>query len=66
MNLVIGSTGMVGMEICRLLAAAGKPVKALVRSSSDPAKVEKLKASGATVVKGDLRNSESLKAACEG
>ena len=43
MNLVVGATGMVGTEICRLLAAAGKPVRALVRGGSDPGKVEKLK-----------------------
>jgi uncharacterized protein YbjT (DUF2867 family) len=66
MNLVIGSTGMVGSEICRLLAAAGKPVKALVRASSDKAKVEKLKALGANVVQADLREAASLKAACKG
>jgi uncharacterized protein YbjT (DUF2867 family) len=66
MNLVVGSTGMVGSEICRLLAAAGKPVKALVRASSDPAKVEKLKSLGVTVVQGDLRDAASLKAACKG
>lgn len=66
MNLVVGSTGMVGTEICRLLAAAGKPVKALVRASSDPAKVENLRRLGATVVEGDLRDPLSLKAACRG
>ncbi len=66
MNLIIGSTGMVGSEICRLLAAAGKPVKALVRASSDPAKVAKLKTLGVTVVQGDLRDAASLKAACKG
>ena len=66
MNLVVGSTGMVGSEICHLLAAAGKPVKALVRASSDPAKVEKLKSLGVTVVQGDLRDAASLKAACKG
>jgi len=66
MNLVVGSTGMVGSEICRLLAAAGKPVKALVRTTSDPAKVEKLKSLGVTVVQGDLRDAASLKAACKG
>jgi len=66
MNLIVGSTGMVGMEICRLLAADGKPVKALVRPSSDPAKVTKLKALGATVVYGDLRDPQSLKTACQG
>ncbi len=66
MNLVVGSTGMLGSEICRLLATAGKPVKALVRNSSDPAKVEKLKSLGVTVVQGDLRDAASLKAACKG
>lgn len=66
MNLVVGATGMVGTEICRLLAASGKPVKALVRASSDAAKVENLKRLGATVVQGDLRDRISLKAACDG
>ena len=66
MNLIVGSTGMVGMEICRLLTNAGKPVKALVRVSSDPAKVDALKAMGATVVRGDLRDPQSLKTACQG
>ena len=65
-HLVVGATGMVGTEICRLLNAAGKPVKALVRATSDPAKVEKLKSLGATVVQGDLRDAASLKAACKG
>jgi uncharacterized protein YbjT (DUF2867 family) len=65
-NLVVGATGMVGTEICRLLSAAGKPVKALVRGTSDPAKVEKLKSLGATVVQGDLRDAASLRAACKG
>ena len=64
MNLVVGATGMVGTEICRLLAAAGKPVKALVRPTADPAKVEKLASLGAAVVRGDLRDRASLKAAC--
>lgn len=66
MNLVVGATGMVGTEICRLLAASGRSVKALVRASSDAAKVENLKRLGATVVQGDLRDRPSLKAACDG
>ena len=66
MNLIVGATGMVGTEICRLMAASGKPVKALVRTSSDPAKVEKLKRLGITVAQGDLRDRISLKAACQG
>src|ERR1700674_4763257 len=66
MNLIVGATGMVGTEICRLLTLAGKPVKALVRATSDPAKVEKLKTLGVNVVRGDLRDAMSLKAACQG
>jgi NADH dehydrogenase len=65
-HLVVGATGRVGAEICRLLSVAGKPVKALVRGTSDPAKVEQLKSLGATVVQGDLRDAASLKAACKG
>jgi uncharacterized protein YbjT (DUF2867 family) len=66
MILIVGATGMVGTEICRLLTAAGKPVKALVRATSDPAKVDRLKNMGATAVQGDLRDGASLKAACRG
>lgn len=66
MNLLVGATGMVGTEICRLLASAGKPVRALVRATSDPAKIDKLKALGASVVEGDLRDPESLRIACQG
>jgi NADH dehydrogenase len=66
MNLIVGATGMVGTEICRLLAASGKPVRAFVRTSSDPGKVEKLKRLGATIVQGDLRDNNSVKAACRG
>ena len=66
MNLVVGATGMVGTEICRLIAASGKPVKALVRASSAAAKVDNLRRLGATVVQGDLRDGGSLKAACSG
>jgi uncharacterized protein YbjT (DUF2867 family) len=66
MNLVVGATGMVGSEMCRLLASAGKPVKALVRTTSDPTKVAKLESLGVKVVQGDLRDAESLKVACQG
>ena len=66
MNLVVGATGILGSEICRLLAAEGKPVKALVRSTSDQAKVEALKEHGAEIVQGDVRDRASLQAACQG
>jgi uncharacterized protein YbjT (DUF2867 family) len=55
MTLIVGATGMVGAEICRRLALADKPVRALTRAASDPAKVEKLKSLGATVMHFDLR-----------
>jgi len=66
MILVVGSTGLVGSEICRLLASKGMPFRALVRESSDPAKVDRLKDLGAKLVKGNLCDLDSLKAACQG
>jgi NADH dehydrogenase len=57
---------MVGSEVCRRLAAAGRPVRALVRATSDPAKVEALKDHGAQIVEGDLCDRASLDAACQG
>lgn len=64
MNLVVGSTGMLGMEICRQLRSAGKPVRALVRPTSAADKVATLRASGAAIVEGDLRDPASLREAC--
>ena len=66
MNLVVGATGLVGGEICRRLADEGKPAKALVRATSDPAKVDALKAKVVTVAVGDLKDRSSLDAACRG
>lgn len=57
---------MVGRQICRLLAANGKPIRALVRATSDQVKVDELKSLGVSVVQGDLRTPESLQAACQG
>lgn len=66
MTLVVGATGMLGTEICRLLAAAGKPLRALVRRTSDPAKKEVLKKLGAELVEGDLKDHSSIDRACQG
>jgi len=66
MNLVVGATGLLGGEICNLLAAEGKPVRALVRPTSDPAKVEQLERLNIEVAWGDLKDPASLVAACEG
>ena len=46
MILVVGATGMVGSEICLRLAARGKKVRAMVRSTSNQAKVANLKKAG--------------------
>jgi len=55
-----------GSEICRLLAAQGKPLRAMVRPTADAAKVEQLKGLGAEIVRGDLHDPASLAAACRG
>ncbi len=64
MNLVVGASGLLGTEICRRLAERGKPVRALVRQSTDPAKQGTLKDLGAGLVYGDLKDAASLEAAC--
>ena len=64
MDLVIGATGILGTQIVQRLIAAGRPVRAMVRSSSDPAKRQALEAMGAQIVVGDLKQPESLRAAC--
>ncbi len=66
MHLVVGATGLLGGEICRRLAEEGKPVKALSRATSDPAKVDKLRNNGVTIAVGDLKDRSSLDAACKG
>lgn len=66
MILIVGATGMVGGEICRLLSHEGKPARGLVRTTSDHFKVEGLKKLGVEVVIGDLRDRASLENACKG
>lgn len=64
MILVAGATGLVGSEVCRLLRAAHRPVRALVRPSVNGEKREALRAIGCDVAYGDLRDPASLRAAC--
>ena len=64
--LVVGSTGFLGMEICRQLVNAGKNVKALVRATSDKTKVDALRQMGVETAEGDLKNVASIKKALEG
>lgn len=59
MNLVVGSTGLLGGMIARSLVGKGRPVRILTRSgSSDIARAE--------AVRGDLKDRISLDAACGG
>lgn len=64
--LVVGSTGYLGMEVCRQLTAANKKVNGLIRKTSDPEKINALKQLGVTVVEGDLKDKASIKKAIEG
>jgi NADH dehydrogenase len=64
--LVVGATGLLGMEIVRLLRDAGKPVRAVVRASADPAKRELLRSSGAETAEADLKDPASLAEVCRG
>jgi uncharacterized protein YbjT (DUF2867 family) len=64
MILVAGATGLVGREVCRLLRERGKPVRAMVRKSSNPQVVDDLKKRGAEVVFADLKDPASLQAVC--
>jgi len=66
MILVAGATGVLGGEICRRLVALRSPVRALVRATSDPAKVDALRAAGCEVAVGDLKHRPSLDQACDG
>ncbi len=66
MILVVGSTGLLGSEIVRQLREQNHPVRALVRKTSAPEKVARLKSLGATTVEGDLTDKTSLVAGCQG
>src|SRR6478736_140506 len=62
--LLVGSTGLVGREVAKRLRATGSHVRALVRETADPAKLDELRDLGLEVVFGDLKNPNSLAAAC--
>ena len=64
MILIAGATGLVGREICSLLLKKTKPLRALVRKSSNPELVNDLKSRGAEIVIADFKDPASLTAAC--
>jgi len=66
MNLVVGATGSLGGDIFSRLVKAGKPVRGLVRPSSNPDRVAALRKLGIELATGDLTDPASLDAACRG
>jgi uncharacterized protein YbjT (DUF2867 family) len=66
MILVAGATGLVGSEVCQKLTRRGERVRALVRSTSSKEKLEALRSSGVELFVGDLKDPESIAAACRG
>ncbi len=66
MNLVVGSTGVLGMEICRLLADKGERIRGLVRPTANPERKATLQKWGVEFAEGDLRDRNSLTTACKG
>jgi len=61
MILVIGATGSVGHEVCRRLAQRGERVRALVRETSAPDRVQSLRSCGVEISVGDLKDFASIK-----
>jgi NADH dehydrogenase len=66
MDLVVGATGLVGLQIALGLARAGRRVRALVRESSDPGKVGALRDAAVEVIVADVKDPGSLARACTG
>ena len=66
MVLVVGATGLVGSEVCGKLARRAEKVRALVRATSSKDKIAALQASGVELCVGDLKDPDSVAAACRG
>jgi uncharacterized protein YbjT (DUF2867 family) len=66
MIFVAGATGFLGGEVCRRLIERGESVRGLVRPTSDPTAVDRLRTLGVEQVVGDVRDRASLDRACAG
>jgi NADH dehydrogenase len=66
MILVAGATGGLGGLVSERLRARGETVRALVRATTAPEKIERLRAMGVEIFPGDLRDPASLDAAARG
>ncbi|MBN1143428.1 MAG: SDR family oxidoreductase [Bacteroidales bacterium] len=65
-NLIVGATGRVGTEICRLLSMKNLPVRAMVRETSNLTRLDILRELGVELVWGDLRKSSTFAPALQG
>ena len=65
-TLVAGATGLLGQGICRQFTEAGRPMRALIRRTSEQAKRAELERLGIELVEGDLKDPASLARACAG
>jgi acetylornithine/succinyldiaminopimelate/putrescine aminotransferase/nucleoside-diphosphate-sugar epimerase len=61
--LVTGATGFIGGRLARRLVDEGRPVRCLVRRSSDTSRLERL---GVELAVGDLTDAPSLERAADG
>src|SRR5215469_14280801 len=66
MILVVGATGLLGTRICERLRAEAQPVRALIRKTSNPDKVNALRSLGCELATGDLKDPPQIQAICEG
>jgi uncharacterized protein YbjT (DUF2867 family) len=66
MILVVGATGTLGEEICHRLPAHDLAVRALVRQTANPVRLEALRGAGVELCWGDLKNAGTLREACHG
>jgi uncharacterized protein YbjT (DUF2867 family) len=66
MILVVGSTGLLGTRVCERLRTEGQSVRALVRRTSNPDKVNALRSLGCELATGDLKDPPQIQAACQG
>ncbi len=64
--LVAGATGNLGNRICRELIKRGANVSAIVRTSTDPEKIETLTKMGVKVFEVDVNSMDEITKACTG
>ncbi|MFC1597671.1 NAD-dependent epimerase/dehydratase family protein [Planctomycetota bacterium] len=63
LTLVTGATGLLGNNVVRMLLDQGEAVRVLARQSSDPRPLEGL---DLEVARGDVRDADSVRRACQG